>query len=194
MATQHPPATLEADVGQVIVGLLEGADEPQTASQLSGRLEGPLRRLGRQLPELLEGQARAGRVVRFAPFRGKAPRYWTRDHAAYARGLIRAALAERPRSGSDLEKAVAKRLGDLTKAQRQAILDQMVAERKVYRLPNLPGSRAPRYSLSPPDPRDYLRTPVGRLRKQIERLAEELARFGVAPEETFSAAVESRTT
>jgi len=190
MATQHPSAIPEADVEQVLFGLLDGASEPQTASQLSGRLEGPLRPLGRQLPALLEEQARAGRLVRFAPFRGKASRYWTRDHAAYARGLIHGALAEKPRSASDLEKSVAKRLGDLTKAQRQALLDQMVAEGKVYRLPNLPGSRTPRYSLSPPDPRDYLRTPVGRLRKQIERLAEGLARFGVTPEDTFSAAVE----
>ncbi len=190
MTTPVPPATAETDVGEALFGLLQGAAEPQTASQLSGRLTGPMRPLGRQLPALLEEQIRARRLVRFAPFRGKALRYWTRDHAAYARGLIQAALADKPRSASDLEKSIAKRLADLTKAQRQAILDQMVAERKVYRLPNLPGSRTPRYSLSPPDPRDYLRTPVGRLRRQIERLAEELARFGVATEDTFSAAVE----
>jgi hypothetical protein len=190
MATQCTPGTPDSDLKQVVWSLLCGAEEPWTASQLSSRLEGSLKRLSRQLPALLDEQARAGRLVRFAPFRGKAPRYWTRDHASYARGLIQGALSEKPRKSSDLEKAIAKRLGDLTKAQRQAILDQMVAEEKVYRLPNLPGSRTPRYSLAPPDPRDYLRTPMNRLRRQVERLAQTLASFGVTPEQTFSAAVE----
>ena len=150
MATQCTPGTPDSDLKQVVWSLLCGAEEPWTASQLSSRLEGSLKRLSRQLPALLDEQARAGRLVRFAPFRGKAPRYWTRDHASYARGLIQGALSEKPRTSSDLEKAIAKRLGDLTKAQRQAILDQMVAEEKVYRLPNLPGSRTPRYSLARP--------------------------------------------
>ena len=190
MATEHPAGTPEADPNQVLWDLLAGSGEPQTAAQLSGRLKGLPRPLVRQVPAALEGQVAAGRLTRFAPFRGKAPRYWTLDHATYGRSLIEQALANGPRTATDLEKSIAKRLGDLAKARRQALLDQMVAEGRIYRLPSLPGSRSTRYSLSPPDPRDYLRTPVSRLRHQLDRLAEELARFGVTPEETFSAAVE----
>ena len=181
MATKQPAGTPETDLAQALWDLLSSAGEPQTASQLSGRLKEVPRPLVRQVPAILEGQVAAGRLTRFAPFRGKAPRYWTRDHATYARSLIEQALANGPRTSSDLEKAIAKRLGDFTKPQRQAVLDQMVAEGKVYRLPNLPGSRSTRYSLLAARPAGLPEDPGEPAPAQLDRLAKELARFGVAP-------------
>jgi hypothetical protein len=54
----------------------------------------------------------------------------------------------------------------------------------------LPGGKACKYCVHAPDPRDYLRAAVTRLRKQIDKTGSRLAPFGVSAEQLLAAAIE----
>ena len=180
--------TPEAETLDALFRALSERAEPVTTGLLCRALKDVAPCSEKKAGELLEQQVKLGRVFRFVPVQRKAVRYWHADLATYSRQAMLSAL-EKPQSASDLEKALAKRLGDLTKRQRQELLDRLMEERRVYAHPKLPSGRAVKYSIHIPDPSDYLRASIGRLLKQIESTAGKLTQFGVSAHQTLEAAI-----
>ncbi len=127
-------------------------------------LTGPYRRNKGELSNILEQLLDEGRVFRFAPYRGKVPRYWDRPVETYASGLIEQQLRKGPRSLAAIDQAIRKPLRDTTTTWRRQVLERLVSDGTIYKLPPLPRSGAHRYSVTSPEPGDYLRVmpPPGR--------------------------------
>ncbi len=168
---------------------LNRAEAPQTPSSIRKALPGPYRRRVHRISEILEELVAEGRVYRFAPYRGKAHRYWTYDLETYASTVIERALTT-PRTFKELDSLVEKPLADCSQKRRRQILDGLVRNGRVWALPKIPRSRTERYATEPPDPRDYLRASVNHLRRQIDQTAERLRHFGVPEDRTRAAALE----
>jgi hypothetical protein len=179
----------KSEAAAALLRTVAAAEEPSTAAALSRAYERQPRCPESLFRDLLEQEAEAGRIFRFVPYLGKAPRYWHADHATYARQTILRTLATK-RSAAELEAAVAKRLADFSKHQRHEIFTRLIAEGLAFEHPRLPGSRTVRFGVQRPDPRDYLRAAVSRLKKQIEKTGGQLAAFGISIAQTFAAAFE----
>ncbi|MGO8748516.1 MAG: hypothetical protein ACLQNE_21280 [Thermoguttaceae bacterium] len=189
MATRASSIAPEAEILDALLRALAAADEPMTAAALHRGLKGCVRCSESRARTILQGQAELGRIFQFAPYFGKAPRYWHADLATYAEQAMLRVL-EKPQSATALEQSLAKRLADLSKAQRQGLLNRLVEEGRALAHPKLPGGKACKYCVHPPDPRDYLRAAIARLRKQIDQTGSRLAPLGVSTEQLFAAAIE----
>ena len=169
----------EAAVEAAVLDQLRSAPAPTPLAKIHKGM--PKRTPAEAVERAVESLVAAGRAFRFAPYRSQAPRFWDRPHAEYARQVIREAIEKKPRTASDLDKAVQKPLADLSAARRKEIVGLLAAEGAVYQLPPLPGSRTVRYSASPPDPADYVRTAVSRFVRAETSVAKQLAPLGVSP-------------
>ena len=109
--------------------------------------------------------------------------------ATYAEQAMLAGAGETP-IGNRLGAKLGQCLADLSKAQRQGLLNRLVEEGRRPAHPKLPGGKACKYCVHPPDPRDYLRAAIARLRKQIDQTGSRLAPLGVSTEQLFAAAIE----
>ncbi|MCR4412994.1 MAG: hypothetical protein NUV77_11295 [Thermoguttaceae bacterium] len=170
--------------------VLDASPEPIAVSKLKSILKGPLRRGEAEVVALLEAERSAGRVFRYAPYSGKSPRYGRQSPEVYARQLALAALARKAQTLRDVEQSVGKRLKDYTAADWKRLVEQLVAEKAVFPAPGPTARSAVRYSLHPPDPRDYLRSVVARWRRNLDQIAGRLADFGIPSTEVTAAALE----
>jgi hypothetical protein len=168
---------------------LRAAAEPLAVSKIRASLPARQRAAAEELQSILEALVARGAAYRFAPYRtqNRAPRYWDRSPVVYVRQLILAALQGKNRSARDLEKALQRPLADWKKQERQEAIGRLVSEGAVYRLPPLPGSKAVRYSLSPPDPADYLRAAMNRFLQHENKVEQQLAPLGIQPRQVREA-------
>lgn len=172
MTSVDPAATVDPATREVLLKSLERSDQPLTALQLSKQLTGPFRLPMEPLNQVLEAEVARGTLYRFAPYRSKASRYWTRDLAQYARVTIRKAVADRPRTRSELKNALAAPLRGLGEKQRQDLLGRMLADGEICEHPALPRSRTTRLGIGPPEPKPYFRDTVVRVQKIVASLKE----------------------
>lgn len=190
MASRKKPLPPDDEILAQVQAVLDRSPEPVPSTKVASELKS-VGLPAKQWPEFLQRQAEAGKLHRFSPLRGTALRYWTRDLAAYARHVCLAAFAKGPQSAANVEKAMAKPLKELSKAQRQEVLDRLVREKMVFELPKLGGSKTRRYSTSPPDPREYVAAPAIAFRKKLDEVVRLLAAFGIPREQIVGAALDA---
>ncbi|HEV3162918.1 MAG TPA: hypothetical protein VGZ22_02675 [Isosphaeraceae bacterium] len=164
-----PPATAHADVVEVVLRALERAEEPITAKQLRDQLTGPYKIAVEELERLLEEQASLGRAHRFAPYRVKAHRYWSRDLDHYARSAILKALDKQPRTSSELIRGLKSPLKGCPDQRLRLLLSELKDKGRVRELPTFVRSRTKRISTRPPAPREYLNDALQDIYKKLEK-------------------------
>jgi hypothetical protein len=91
----------------------------------------------------------------------------SRDPEELARQIILDLLAQRPFTEVELQRALKSKLPDYTSAQQKELLANMVREQTLRQLPAFLGTRITRYSLEPPDPKEYIDDAIGRISKSL---------------------------
>jgi predicted AAA+ superfamily ATPase len=175
-AAQRAPDSAALDA---MNSVLDASSEPIAVSKLKSILKGPLRRSEAEVVTLLEAERAAGRVFRYAPYSSKSVRYGRQPPEVYARQLALAALQRKCQTLRDIERSASSRLKDYAAADWQRLVEHLVAEKQVFVIPGPTARSAVRYSLRPPDPRDYLRSLVAGWRKKLDQIAGRGATFGV---------------
>jgi hypothetical protein len=139
-----------------VQGVLERANQPLTYFQIQRRLPRPYQERTDELRQILHELAAQGRIHEFAPYRSKAPRFWTREPQQFARQVIVEALNEQARTQRELLLKVRKRLQGVPEERLRQWLSQMLVEGHVRKLPPRLGGRSNLLSAREPQPRDYL--------------------------------------
>lgn len=138
-----------------------------------------------QAKELLAELVKA-KLVRRA---GKGNRlfYWLPALEPHAHERLCAALTDGPRSKAELKTLLPGLLPGWPPAQREAMLKLLVQTGQVYQWPPLKRNIS-LFSVQPPQPELYLQKPVGELASKLQRLAQQFASFGIAPEQVYELA------
>jgi hypothetical protein len=89
------------------------------------------------------------------------------DLEELARQIILDTLAQRPHTQIELLHKLRANLPDFSLTQRKGLIGRMVKEESVYQLPAFLGSRISRYSLKPPDPKDYIEDAIAKISKLL---------------------------
>jgi len=140
----------EAKIRAALLAVLEATPRPLTFRQIKTSYAGPdasddlLRSLLREV------------VTAGAAFPCGADRYWHRDEKALHQETARNLIAERPRTKSELVRA----LGDLdtgaTEAWREQLVDELKDQADIHLLPVLGNARSHRLSFKPARLEDYI--------------------------------------
>ncbi len=159
-----------SDEAGLLLKALQQAKRPLPATKLRSALPNTLRpskgRLKQLLDELISlGQMRSGS-------RGKSVYYWPPELEEEARARILEAIGNQPLTQGQLKGKFRSLLVGWPGNVLQQMLEQLIEERRVYKLP-APAGRGFLLSAHPPDPRQYLQEPV---RKLIDKLYKELAK------------------
>lgn len=135
--------------------------------------------------ELLPVLVKAGLIRRA----GKGTRlfYWLPALEPSAHERLCAALTDGPRSKADLKTLLPGLLPGWPPAQREAMLRLLVQTGQVHQWPPLKGNTS-LFSMQPPNPQLYLQKPVRELAGKLQRLAQQFASFGIAPEQVYELA------
>jgi hypothetical protein len=169
MTTTHPATADRADVVEVLTRALDREDEPLSAGQLRGKLSGPYKLKADQLGQVLEEEVAAGKIHRFAPYKSKVPRYWTRDPDQYARAMILKSLGKRPQPQSELLRGLKAPLKGYSEDRLRQSIQALKAEGQVRELPHFVRSRAARrLGLQPPEPREYIQDALDWIAKELK--------------------------
>lgn len=180
--TTSVPSTDSSAVVEQILSSLHDAPEPQTATKVFDQLYKASRPKAAEIEAVLQQQADAGRIYRYAAYRGKAHRFWDRPPEEYARKLLLNRLTRQAEKAGDQKKwAMTKKEAcagavanpaSVKVADLYPILQALVDDNLVYCLPPVPGSKASRYSTRRPDPADYIAKAIKSLAEQASRLSQ----------------------
>jgi hypothetical protein len=153
-------------VGEIRL-VLRDSDEPLTASKIRERLPALLRQISAvALTEILQRQAAAGVLVTCPKYRSRHDRYWDRPLRERVHEMLRDFLRSGPLPWSDLRR----RLPRYARYLAESVLNEQLAQGRLYRHPPRTVRAAPRYALEPADIRSYLRPALDELLDRLEPL------------------------
>jgi hypothetical protein len=171
------PSVASAELTEPVLQVLERASHPLTFFQLQRRLPRPYQGRTDEIRQVLHELASQGRIHEFAPYRSKAPRFWTRHPEQHARAAIVEVLDEQAVTQRELFRKLRRRLQGVADARLRELLSQMLLDGQVRKLPPRPGGRDNLLSAREAQPRDYLepvfRTFFDALREVSKRLESE---------------------
>jgi hypothetical protein len=168
------------DLVAAIRRVLENSSEPLTVSKIRASLPTALRSMNLdELTQQLQRQVAANALVQYPKYRSNQDRFWDRPMRVHIVNLLAAALSERPLAASELRR----KLPDYAKTQAEAILEEEVAQGRMFRHPSLSSRGGPRFGAEPPSPRDFLRT-------ELTTLFHRLARLGFTHAQLRASAIE----
>ncbi len=179
-----------SDTSELVLKVLEQFSSPMPVAKIRAALPKGSSLSDDLLLAALEQLASLKRIFRYCPYRCETARYWHANLATYVQQEIISVLKDFPLSFAVLDGKLAKRLADCPQAQRKEILERMIREGQVYQLPLLPGERTVLYSSAPPDPKNYMRSPMGAFVRSLVQVAKLLEPAGVPEEQTYTAASE----
>lgn len=156
-----------SDLVAAIRRVLENSSEPLTVSKIRASLPTAFRTMNLdELTQQLQQQVVANALVQYPKYRSNQDRFWDRPMRVHIVNLLAAALSERPLAASELRR----KLPDYAKSQAESILEEEVAQGRMYRHPSLSSRGGPRFGVEPPSPRDFLRTELTTLFNRLARL------------------------
>ncbi|MEX0701604.1 MAG: hypothetical protein WD069_05850 [Planctomycetales bacterium] len=182
MATTLSSASPASETAGIVLRMLEQSPEPLGLNQIAKGLTGPFRRNPDELQAIVDELVARGVVRRFPPYRRKL-RYWTGTLDDFARSRILHALAQRPRTRSELEGALKVVLAGVPKSKQAELLRELVRSGEVHKLPPYLGARTERFSARPADPREYVS-------HALDKLIEKLSPAGIGEEQLLAACSE----
>ena len=164
VAPELDAKTLQENIQQV----LHHAIGPLTAKQVHDLLPAPLRQPPEELTELLEKAVKQGQLFRYAPYRSKAHRYWSKQPDVYLQEVIMELLNSQPMTRSELKTKWKSRLKDFSEKKRLQTLKQLIDQGQIKEWPLLKGRRSKRLSTQPPEPAEYLVPVFQALSKELQ--------------------------
>lgn len=156
----------EADLVGMIQRILREHAEPLTLVKIRMLLPPQFRGMDLEnLAEILHRQAAANVLWRYPKYRSRHERFWDRPMAVHVAALLRDALAETPLTWSELRR----KLPVYARTPAEVILEEQVAQGLLHRHPPLRRGGV-RFSIHPPDLRDYLRPQLAKVFARLEGL------------------------
>jgi hypothetical protein len=159
-----------SDEAGLLLRALQQAKQPLPVTKLRSALPNALRPSKGRLKQLLDELISLGQVR--SSSRGKSVYYWPPELEEEARARILEAIGNQPLTQRQLKGKFRSLLVGWPGNVLQQMLEQLIEERRVYKLP-APAGKGFLLSAHPPDPRQYLQEPV---RKLIDKLYKELAK------------------
>jgi hypothetical protein len=150
------PSITSAELTEQVLQTLERARQPLTFFQVQRSLPRSYQDRTDEIRQSLHELASQGRIHEFAPYRSKAPRFWTRHPEQHARDVIGDLLAERAATQRELFLKIRRRLQGFSDAQLRDLLARMLMDGHVRKLPPRLGGRSHLLSTRELQPRDYL--------------------------------------
>jgi hypothetical protein len=172
------------ELTEQVLSVQERATHPLTFFQIQRRLPRPFQDRTEELRQVLQELTSQGRLHEFAPYRSKAPRYWTREPQQFARVVIEEILTEQARTQRELLLKIRNRLHGVPEDQLRQLLAQMLLEGRVRKLPPRLGGRSNLLSARESQPRDYLASVFDTLFDTLGEVAKRLESEGIR-RETF---------
>jgi hypothetical protein len=153
-------------VGQ-IRSVLQNSEAPLTLAKIRAALPSPFRSLSLEaLAQALERHVAAGVLVLYPKYRSQRERYWDRPVRFHVEQLLRDALRQGPLTSRQIRKSLpiyARRLAE-------SVLEEQLAQGKLFRHPPATSRMGPRYGPELPDPRPYLRAEYAALMSRCDEL------------------------
>src|SRR5262245_42656760 len=96
-----------------------------------------------------------------------AMEHTSRDSEDLACQTILDILAQEPHTQVELLRKLKFKLPDFRSAQLKGLITRMVEEKSIHELPAFLGTRILRYSLNPPDPKEYIDDAIAKISKSL---------------------------
>jgi hypothetical protein len=173
------------DVPAVVLEVLVREGQALTPSQVRSQL----RKHGLDVEEVrrtLDALASQGKVHAWPAYRSKTPRYAVQPMDAAAQDVFVRLLDEEAFTRSELIGAVRREIGGLEQAQAEQMLEQLLSEGRVRKLPPRLGGTT--NLLGTPNPRSYLQPLFATLGRSLARLLPALESEGVSRREVLEEA------
>ncbi len=159
-------AAVEPDLVAEIQRILRASDEPLTLSKIRAHLPARFRSTPpEELTELLQRQVAANVLVQYPRYRSQQDRFWDRPMPVHVAVLLGASLQGGPLPWSELRR----KLPAYAQGQAEAVLEEQVAQGKLFRHPRT-GRGGDRFGVLPPDPKDYLRQELVTVFRRLEQM------------------------
>jgi hypothetical protein len=157
----------QTDLGAEIRRVLEASSEPLTLSKIRSALPARLRSITLEaLAESLRRQVAANVVIQYPKYRSQQDRFWDRPMPVHVASLVRGILEQSPLALSDLRR----KLPAYALPHAEAVIQEQTTQGLLYRLPKAAGRGKERLSVSPPDPKEYLRSELVTVFGRLEQL------------------------
>jgi hypothetical protein len=162
-----PNAPSGTDLVAAIHQVLAASDEPLTISKLRAQLPAGFRRTSQEeLTDVLRRQVAAVALHQYPPYRSQQDRFWDRSMPVHIAALLREALQEGPLPWSQLRR----RLPVYATAQAETVLNDQLAQGRIYRHPRGESRGGDRFGLQPPDPKEYLKQELSAVFHRLEQI------------------------
>jgi hypothetical protein len=166
-SVSEPPNPPETDLIAEVRRVLQSSPEPLTLSKIRAQLPAPLRGVSLEdLADNLRRQVAAGVVIQYPKYRSQQDRFWDRPMPVHVAHLLRVTLEEGPLAWSELRR----KLPAYAVGQAEAVLQEQLAQGRLYRLPRLGPRGKDRFGTQPADPKDYLRPELEALFGRLQQL------------------------
>src|SRR5262245_11140648 len=169
-ATAHAGTAQAPSETELVAGVqtvLEKSDEPLTLSKIRAALPGRMRSLSLEaLADVLRRQVAANAFYQYPKYRSSQDRFWDRPMPVHVAQILRVTLAEEPLGLPDLRR----KMPDYTKTLAESVLNDQVAQGRLFQHPPASKRSGPRYGAARPDPREYLRQELVQAFARLEHL------------------------
>jgi hypothetical protein len=160
-------APAETDLTAAVQRVLANSDEPLTLSKIRAALPGGNRRMElEELGALLRRQLAANVVHQYPKYRSAQDRFWDRPMPVHVANLLRGALEEGPLAWPQLRR----KLPDYAVTQAEVVLQEQIAQGRLFRHPPAGSRGGERYGVTTPDAREYLRRDLPALFNRLQQL------------------------
>lgn len=163
-AAVAPSPAETAELTPALLRVLQESAEPLTVPKIRAALPPALR--SRNLEEALQRQVAAQAVVQYPKYRSPQERYWDRPMPVHVAALLQGALEESALSLGELRRKLPAYAHELF----EKVLQEELANQKLYRHPKLGGRGGERIGARPAEPKEYLRPELSAVFRKLEPL------------------------
>lgn len=168
------------ELTEVVLETLRRSASPLSPSQIEQQLGKRFRRPRAELETLLASLVETGSVSRFSRLRGSW-RFWTQPIEEYIDAELRRVMADRPKTRSDVLKAVKKRLEGVSEDRIGERIRELAKAGVLQEWPTVLGGRSRLFSARQVEPDFY----VG---DALSKLIEKLSKAGLSSQAVLEAA------
>ncbi|MBL8793184.1 MAG: hypothetical protein JNM56_04710 [Planctomycetia bacterium] len=156
--------TETVDLNAALLRVLQDSAEPLTVPKIRAQLPPALR--SQNLEESLQRQVAATAVVQYPKYRSAQERYWDRPMPVHVAALLQSVLEEGALSAGELRRKLPAYAHELF----EQVMQEEIANGKLYRHPKLGGRGGERIGVRPAEPKEYLRPELAAVFRKLEPL------------------------
>lgn len=160
----------ETDLVAAVLRVLAASTEPLTVSKIRAKLPAPYRSASlEELTDTLQRQVAANVLFQYPKYRSQQDRFWDRPMEVHLASLFHEVLAESPLGWAELRRKLPSYAVDPL-ARAEAVLGELVAQGKIFQHPRSGKRGGDRFGLQPPDAKEYLRSELAEVFRNLEQL------------------------